>query len=69
MSMYYEINENDTGDYTLLKNTASSKNPTIKNPKNVQSKKSSQKVNTFPMAWTCYKKDGKFVCPMRGDKP
>ena len=66
--MYYEINENDTGDYTLLKNTASS-NTTIKKPKNVQSKKSSQKVNTFPMAWTCYKKDGKFVCPMRGDKP
>ena len=25
-------------------------------------------VNTFPLGWTCYKKDNRWVCPMRGDK-
>ena len=25
-------------------------------------------VNTFPLAWTCYQKNGEWVCPMRGDK-
>ena len=67
MSQYYEINENDTGDYTLLNNINKAKKSSSKNPKNTNKK--SQKVNTFPMAWTCYKKDGKFICPMRGDKP
>tara|TARA_Y100000589_G_C27078845_1_gene598714 strand:+ start:968 stop:1168 length:201 start_codon:yes stop_codon:yes gene_type:complete len=29
-----------------------------------------EKVNNFPMAWTCYKdKQGNFICPLRGDKP
>ena len=27
------------------------------------------KVNTFPLAWTCYKNNsGGWTCPMRGDK-
>ena len=68
MPMYYEINDNDTGDYTLLKDTVPSKNHSKKKPKMAQSKQS-QQVNNFPMAWTCYKKNGKFICPMRGDKP
>ena len=24
--------------------------------------------NTFPLAWTCYEKNGQWICPMRGDK-
>tara|TARA_Y100000991_G_scaffold214778_1_gene203321 strand:+ start:1021 stop:1320 length:300 start_codon:yes stop_codon:yes gene_type:complete len=24
-------------------------------------------VNTFPLAWTCYKSNDKWICPMRGD--
>ena len=70
MSQYYEINENDTGDYSLLNNTNTAKKSSVKIQKNTKdTNKKSQKVNTFPMAWTCYKKDGKFICPMRGDKP
>ena len=68
MSNYYEINENDTGDYSLLNNTNVPKK-SVKNQKTKNMNRKSQKVNTFPMAWTCYKKDGKFICPMRGDKP
>lgn len=60
-SQYFELNNNDT-NYNLLDNK------TIKN--NIQKKhnKTNKPVNTFPLAWTCYKKNGKFFCPMRGDK-
>ena len=30
--------------------------------------KQKKPVNTFPLAWTCYQNNGKWVCPMRGDK-
>jgi len=47
-----------------------------KNIKNIQNKNiehfgGKKKVappNTFPLAWTCYEKNGAWVCPLRGDK-
>lgn len=25
--------------------------------------------NSFPLAWTCYQKDGQTICPLRGNTP
>ena len=41
-----------------------------KEKKIVEQKKNNQKkhINTFPMAWTCYKlENGKWKCPLNGD--
>lgn len=36
---------------------------------NCNLKKTNSNVNTFPLAWTCYKDNqGKWCCPLRGDK-
>ena len=52
MSNYYEINENDTGDYSLFNNTNVPKK-SVKNQKTKNMNRKSQKVNTFPCRWTC----------------
>jgi len=38
------------------------------NNNNIQKSKKPTFVNTFPLGWTCYKKDNRWICPMRGDK-
>lgn len=70
-SQFYSLDEN-VGNYNIITND---NKPNIEyfiapKPNNIELKKSKKPkvVNTFPLGWTCYKKDNRWICPMRGDK-
>lgn len=47
------------------------KNMGLEHFNNKNSKKSvpvPSEINTFPLGWTCYESNGKWICPLRGDK-
>ena len=79
-SQYFELNEPFTSNYNILDNTSCSNKPinnisiSIKDKNMLNSGSSSNPINnpsppnTFPLAWTCYKKNNRYFCPMRGDK-
>ena len=64
-SEFMQINEGFE-DYTLLDRNNKISYYVTEKKNNTATKNS--KVNNFPMAWTCYKKNNRYICPMRGDK-
>lgn len=59
------LNSNDIYTNTNKKNRDNNVSKR-KHPKDLKIKK--EKVNHFPMAWTCYKDNtGNWICPLRGD--
>ena len=69
-SQYYNLNENfDNFDINEDNKKANIQYSVYEKPYDNKSiKKNKPPVNTFPLAWTCYKKDNRWICPMRGDK-
>mgnify|MGYP001187947885 CR=1 FL=1 len=62
-NLYFELDNNKNENYNLLENKVTKKSNDTK-----KLSKGKKAVNNFPLAWTCYKKNGKYICPMRGDK-
>lgn len=61
-----EIVKNNNKTTNLNNNIISHKINNICN--NNKSIKKKEKLNDFPMAWTCYKNnEGNWICPLRGD--
>ena len=68
-SQYYNLNENfDNFDINIDNKKTNIQYSVYEKPYDNKSIKKETSVNTFPLAWTCYKKDNKWICPMRGDK-
>ena len=57
-----------TQNVNNMENKKNAEKNNININKNKKNYKKNNEVNTFPLAWTCYQNNGKWVCPMRGDK-
>ena len=62
------MKENTQLNYIENKKKADKNNINTNINKNKKNYKKNNEVNTFPLAWTCYQNNGKWICPMRGDK-
>ena len=65
-SQYLEFKESFSDNYNLAHNNNKNRNTTDSESPQIENNKPT--YNPFPMAWTCYKKNNKYICPMRGDK-
>lgn len=65
----FETNYSKINEIEVKKN----KYDCLKCPQNISNKKKTNIItndnvsNNFPLAWTCYKSNNKWICPMRGD--